>query len=302
MRVYLAGMYDNGFLQGTPVYESLNEVEKLARNWGAKHQLESYWFVNKQIKVDRMRRDGAKVFMDSGAFSAFNKGISVNLVEYVDYLKRNADIIEIYSVLDAIGNAQKTLENQTAMESLGVRPIPCFHYGEDERYLEHYLTNYDYIALGGMAIASSAAVKIWFDRLWSKFLTDGSGRARVKVHGFAITSPDLMMRYPWYSVDSSTWVQRSMYGELMIPEMRRNVVISERASQRQMIDRHYDTFDSITRAQIDKYIIDAGFDPQRLRTMHGPRWAFNCYAFRRLGEMATKTEEFVFKLPEQELF
>ncbi|MCL5459902.1 hypothetical protein M3M33_14795, partial [Loigolactobacillus coryniformis] len=69
-----------------------------------------------------MRRDGAKVFLDSGAFSAYTLGVTLSIDEYCDYIKRNLDIIRVEdgvvmaSVLDGIGDALLTYQNQLAME------------------------------------------------------------------------------------------------------------------------------------------------------------------------------------------
>ena len=126
------------------------------------------------------------MFLDSGAFSAFTLGKVIDLPAYVDYCKRNADIIEFASVLDGIGDPLLTFKNQKAMEKLGVTPLPCFHYGEDERYLEYYIKNYDYITIGGMVPIATPQLFHWLDRIWAKYLVDGARRAKIKVHGFGL--------------------------------------------------------------------------------------------------------------------
>ena len=83
--------------------------------------------------------------------------------EYCRYIQKNEDIIEkvdgmtCASVLDGIGDPLKTYQNQKAMEGMGVVPLPCFHYGEDERYLDYYAANYPYITIGGMVPISTTA-------------------------------------------------------------------------------------------------------------------------------------------------
>jgi len=42
----------------------------------------------------------------------------------------------------------------------------------------------------------------------------------VKVHGFAMTSHKLMMRYPWYSVDSKSWISFGSYGQIIMPNKK----------------------------------------------------------------------------------
>ncbi len=43
---------------------------------------------------------------------------------------------------------------------------------------------------------------------------------RVRTHGFAMTSLLLITRYPWWSVDSSSWVKLGAYGFVYIPRMK----------------------------------------------------------------------------------
>ena len=38
----------------------------------------------------------------------------------------------------------------------------------------------------------------------------------VLLHGFAVTDVELMMRFPWYSVDSSSWLQVRNVGHVMV--------------------------------------------------------------------------------------
>jgi len=51
------------------------------------------------------------VFLDSGAFSSFTKKVDINIEQYIDFIKSNADLLDHYSVLDVIGDAKATLKN-----------------------------------------------------------------------------------------------------------------------------------------------------------------------------------------------
>jgi hypothetical protein len=39
-------------------------------------------------------------------------------------------------------------------------------------------------------------LRTWLDRVFSKFLTNPDSTPKVLVHGFGLSSPDLMFRYP----------------------------------------------------------------------------------------------------------
>lgn len=160
-----------------------------------------------------------KFFLDSGAYSAFTKGVEIDIYEYCDFIKTHSDFISHYSVLDDINCPETTLKNQKIMEGEGLEPVPCFHYGEDIKYLEHYLKNYKYISLGGMVPISEKDLVPWLDNLFSNYICNKHGYPIVKIHGFGLTIVNLIFRYPWYSVDSTTWARAASFGEISMPQM-----------------------------------------------------------------------------------
>lgn len=157
------------------------------------------------------------VWMDSGAFSAKTLGAEISLRRYCQWLQRHKKAIDHYAVLDAIGSdrtsAQTTWDNQMRMESeFDLAPVPCFHYGEPFEYLEKYVEGWDYIALGGMVPVETKQLSLWLDEVWNHYLTRDDGAPIVKVHGFGMTTFSLMARYPWFSVDSSSWLMGGRNG------------------------------------------------------------------------------------------
>jgi len=247
--------------------------------------LESYHYVEAQRHVDAIRAKGRKVFLDSGAFSMWSKGVSVDLPRYAEYIKRNHDIIEVASVLDGIGDPALTLENQKKLEDLGVEVLPCFHYGEPLHYLEHYLENYDHITLGGMVPISTPDLRVWLDSIWDSHLTDENGIPRVKVHGFGLTVLDLMKRYPWYSVDSTSYVLTSRFGSIYwpLPDGRETkLVISDQSPKTREHGMHYDTMSPKEQEVIREQIEAKGFDVEELRSIYWKRDLWNIQYFRDL--------------------
>ena len=290
MKLYVAGPYSANFgLKGT-LFDRLTENEKWQR-LQVKYILESYHYVYRKSFVEKMRADGVKIFLDSGAFSAFTMGVEVDMAAYCRYIQENADILEVVdgmvcaSVLDGIGDPLKTYQNQLAMESLGVRPLPCFHYGEDERYLDYYAANYPYITLGGMVPISTPQLYHWLDRIWEKHLVDGAGRPKVKVHGFGLTTMALVERYPWYSVDSSSWVQTARTGGMMLYPEARTISVSDRSPTRKVEGQHIDTLPAPQREALEKRFREMGVDTKRMREIYLSRWAYNIWAFGLLGEL-----------------
>jgi hypothetical protein len=294
MNLFCAAIHSNGYSEGGAVYIKLNDREQLAVR-ELECDLESFHYTRNQRVTSLLRNSGVKVFLDSGAFSAHTLGVELSVPEYCAYIKENEDLIRVedgiklVSVLDGIGDALLTWQNQQHMERLGVRPLPCFHAGEPSEYLEHYVANYDYITLGGMVGARPDQLQVWLDRIWDRHLVDGAGHPRVRVHGFGITSLQLMARYPWSSVDSSSWIQSASYGAIVTRYGA--VQISTQSPFRHVRGQHMVNFTEPEQQVLMEEIVSLGFEVERLATRYEARAAFNIKSFNDLAP-TIKTERF----------
>lgn len=156
-----------------------------------------------QKLVDKSDR---KIFLDSGAFAVFTRGITIEIDDYIQYVKDNKAKFEVYSVLDVIGSWEKTKENLEYMESKGLEPLPTFHYGSPGEELARLCDTHDYVALGGLVpmARNKKQTYAWLDYCFSIV------KDKAKVHGFGVTG-EVLLRYPFYSVDSTSWLQCCMY-------------------------------------------------------------------------------------------
>ena len=296
MRLFCAGIYAANFNLSGSLWTRLTDAERDQRK-SVKNVLESYHYVWRQPFVDKIREDGVQVFLDSGAFSAWSKGVEIDVPGYCDYIKRNEDIIlkvdgDLWaSVLDGIGDPLKTYQNQLWMESMGVRPLPCFHYGEDPRYLEYYVANYSSITIGGMVAQSTEQLLYWLDEIWDKYLTDGAGRPRVRVHGFGLTTPILMRRYPWYSVDSSSWVQVARVGGMLLLPEARVINVSDQSPNRRTEGQHLINIPEVMRDEVIRRLEAENVDVVRAQQTYLARWCYNIYAYTKLGDIITEEKQ-----------
>lgn len=182
---------------------------------GCQHLMLSYYHDKKiaKMQMKRFRKLGLHIFLDSGAFSAWKSGVEINIDEYIQYIKDNH--IGKYIVLDVVGNPEETYKNQKYMESKGLQPIPVFHLGSDFKYLQQLADEeYYYICLGG-TVGSSREKRIeFFDKCFNKF-------PNTYFHGLGMTDPKLMKKYPWFSVDSTTWLIGRKFCKLATEEGQR---------------------------------------------------------------------------------
>lgn len=157
-----------------------------------------------------------ELFLDSGAYSVNGNTGAIDIWDYIDFIRVNRENIDVYANLDVIGNPEKTLNNQTIMEEAGLNPLPCFHFGEDWKYLQHYVDKYDYIALGGIARVKGEKLVKWLDECF-EIINKKQG---IKVHGFGVGDVTLLWRYKWESVDSTSWFRTASNGIVLIPQQK----------------------------------------------------------------------------------
>lgn len=167
---------------------------------GHKNILFSYHYFKKKIEwLKEFRAEfDLNFFIDSGAFSSHTQGSEIDITAYIEFLHEFKP--QLYAGLDDLRDPQKTWDNQIIMEQNGLTPMPCFHMGEPITWLERYIEQYDYIALGGMVMNSN--VDGWLNKVWNTIWTK---KPELKVHGFGMTDQVIDLRYPFYSVDSSSY-------------------------------------------------------------------------------------------------
>ena len=180
-------------------------------------------------------------FLDSGAFAMWSlsqkyqkehgggrwdyyqtKEFRKYLKAYAQFVKDHREAIDLCANLDVIGNPQLTYENQKALEKLGIKPVPVVHYGTDLQYLRMYMEEgYPVIGLGGLVGSTGEEdCKRWIDRCF-QIVCHGPGfLPKVKIHGFGVTSYQLLITYPWYSVDSTSWTKVGAFGGILVPHKR----------------------------------------------------------------------------------
>lgn len=208
------------------------------KNNNAKKLLFSYAFIKRPDKLIELLGDyrPSKIILDSGAFSVWSNGGTVNLEEYAQFcvgFKQGLDsCVELNVVnLDVLpgkwgfvptkqeiaDSAEKGWNNMLYLESLGLKVIHVFHQHEDFEILNKLKAHSDYIGISPANDVSMAEKLNWLNKVFLNI------KGTVKTHGFAVTSHKQLYNYPFYSVDSSSWVTPARFGRIPILTDRNEV-------------------------------------------------------------------------------
>jgi len=189
-----------------------------------KHFLDSGAFSQRAKATAHYKKHGGDrwAFYETDAFWDYMK-------KYVRFVKKYKIAIDFYANVDAIGDSKKkrydetheelTWRNQLWLEKKGLCPVPVVHYDTlkpTTKWLKKYIdAGHEYIGLGGMVISGTqlSGTKRWLDDCFKL----ARKNPKIKFHGFGITNYGLITRYPWFSVDSTTWIKRGAFGEILVP-------------------------------------------------------------------------------------
>lgn len=172
-----------------------------------------------------------RLMLDSGAFSAWTQKTEINFDEYVAFIRKFEHMIDVYVNLDTIpplhrtaatieASAAASYANLQRMKKLGLKPLPVYHAGESWHWLQRMLDDgEEYIGLSALKGLFPGAHIRALDETFT-LLTDADGYPKIKTHGFGITSHRLLVRYPWTTVDSTTWSMSAGYGKVQLPQWR----------------------------------------------------------------------------------
>jgi len=275
----------------------INKGDIVKTNKKDKMEFTSEEFMNR-LSVDQRidyasKGSGAVQFFADWSFNK-NPDVRKYLDDYIAFIHKYKNQLMGYVNLDIIYNAEESWENQKYMEENGLRPIPVFHYGEDFKWWKFYVDNYDYIGIGGVAggITLQQFVTSLGDKAF-KYIVESN--PDVKVHGFAVTSISLLKRYRFFSVDSTTWLKHSAYGNIMLPKydsIKRKfdygttpfiISVSEISLHKSSKDPHYSiAFPSRVVERIEEYFSLIGVDKEKLKVDNTEREKANISYFENL--------------------
>ena len=102
--------------------------------------------------VSTFHPDEYRLIVDSGAFSAYNSGMTIELpkyCEFIDSLKLDIPKFD-YVQLDVVFDEEGTIRNYRKMLEDGYDPCPVYTRGSKKEYWQELLDTKKYIFVGGV--------------------------------------------------------------------------------------------------------------------------------------------------------
>lgn len=220
IRLYYAGIQ----IPEADVYFEEKSLPRLLSYWNDKKKFQS--------RADR----GHKTFLDSGAYTAWTKGVEINVEEYIKYVNEWDKGLEFFMQLDKIPGrfgeiatleekveaSEATYSNYVYMRGKVNNPdklIPVFHAGNDPKYLQKLLDfepKVPVIAIGKVARGVSRGEKE--KRLHEIFkIIKKSNYPDVKIHLLGVNDFNILKQFPAWSCDAITWLKSSANGYVLTP-------------------------------------------------------------------------------------
>lgn len=188
--------------------------------------------------IDNTREHGkkGKIFIDSGAYTAYTKGRPLDVDEYISFINANDDYLDIFAQVDKIPGTHgkpKTVEEILEAPEISwnnyiyMRPqmkspdklIPIFHRREDFKWLELMLettfngAHIPYIGIAATTDSTFNEKRNWFHKVFE--IIRKSSNPKVMTHAFGMTSFRLLQQFPWKSADSTSWIQTGANGGIV---------------------------------------------------------------------------------------
>lgn len=197
MNVYLAGTSSRErlFKKHTPLYI-----------------LESFFYV-KPWQIKEMKK-WKGFLLDSGAFTFMVN--QKNKTNFDDYVEKYVQFINQHNIerffeldIDSVVGYERVKEYRAYIEQkTGKKCIPVWHKtrGMDD-YLET-VKNYEYVAIGGI-VTKEITRKQW---RYFPYLIREAKKQKAKVHGLGFTATSELHKYPFDSIDSTSWLSASRFG------------------------------------------------------------------------------------------
>ncbi len=164
--------------------------------------LESAFYL--RYKHEPNRYKAKEYLLDSGGFTALMQNFKLDLKTYIDYLNKHK--VKIAFALD-VRDQETTIKNTYDLKKYtDTKIIPVYHdhdyFSSKRNLIEKYCADFDYVSIAGLTRKNfPEPERIKFGNYMFSVTRD-----KIKVHGLAVTTEKWLYKYPFYSVDSTTYL------------------------------------------------------------------------------------------------
>lgn len=177
------------------------------------YRLESFLLMNKK-NIPLIKKYKGFI-LDSGAFSYMNGKDSIG-IDWDEYIEKYANFIKTYNIknymeldIDVVVGTKEVERLRNKLEMLvGWQCIPVWHKFRGRDYWLKMVKDYDYVAIGGI-VTKEIKPKEYKYFHW---LLKEAKKQNCKVHGLGFTNLKGVKEYPFYSVDSTSWLSGNRFG------------------------------------------------------------------------------------------
>jgi len=222
-----------------------------------------------------------KFFIDSGAYSVFHQGKSLDVDSYIDFINEIGDYVTVFAQMDTIQDPNADIKEQERcqeatwqnylymIERLDPKYvdklIPLYHAGEDIKRFYNLLewTHKDghhikYIGLGAPQ-GVYRTVRSNYYREWFKII-ENSPNPDVKTHAFGCTDLSILTEFPFTSADSASWIRSGAAGNILVND--KWVSLSSKTAD---FSKRFSSNTVSYQSDIEEYVNKRGFTVKQLQ-------------------------------------
>ncbi len=189
------------------------------------------------------------LLLDSGAFSAWNAGVPVTLTQYLPIARRvqekwpiahiiNLDVIpgeagRTATASEIAQGMKQSLCNADALRGAGLCTVEVFHQNEPWSFLDELIARRPdtkaVIGLSPRNDLSTAKRCAWLREVLGHLVRAHGVKGLPRFHGLAATGQAMLEAFPFYSADSSSWVNCFRYGKMVMENGRNGDIVGSGA-------------------------------------------------------------------------
>lgn len=202
------------------------------------------------------------------------------ITQYAKYVKPREKNWDWYVTFDYTHDPKICWDMVKYLEKKGLTPVPVVHGGQSTEWFRRYCEEgYSLIGLGGMAQRQGYKRA---RKVLDEIFNIAARYKNINLHGFGVTSLSLLFMYPWYSVDSASWVKAAAYGSILYVDAWRGMISEIHFTNKNATGKtKYAQMVPEVRRGVAREVEENGFKVKDLQTDSFARCLYNVQVFTK---------------------